>query len=66
MRTNKLMFAFLEINDSIRLLETMPSTVNTADTCDHVSLDILCVSPADCIETGSASIDLIEKIDSLP
>jgi hypothetical protein len=41
----------------------MPSTVDTTDTGDQVSLGVLGVSLADSVEIGSTSVDLIGGSD---
>ena len=54
-------FTLLEIDDTVRSLEAMPSAVDTADTGDRVPLCILGVGLADGIESRPASVDLIRK-----
>ena len=54
-------FTLLEIDDTVRSFEAMPSAVNTADSGDRVPLRILGVGLADGIESRPTSVDLIRK-----
>ena len=56
-----LLFALLEIDDTIWSFEPMLRTIDTTHAGDSISLCVLCVSLADCIEIRSTSINLISE-----
>jgi len=55
-------FASLQVNNTIRSLESVSSTIDPADTSDAISLCVLRVCLADRVESGTTRIDLMGRV----